>query len=143
MPSNQFNKPNKMNKILGFLLYIVAFALYLPLTILNIIVVIYKYFRKNNALEILNNYFYDEAYSLDVFANRSFRTLWNTMLRKKGGYSFGERNETISSALGKNQRDNTLSFLGEGLCKILDTLDKDHCQKSIDAHFDRVDKSEI
>lgn len=132
-----------MKKILGFILYIVAFALYFPLTILNIIVVFYKYVRKKGALGILNDYFYDEAYSMDVFANRSFRTLWNTMLRKKGGYSFGERNETISSALGKNQRDNKLSFLGKALCWVLDTLDKNHCQKSIDAHLTRTDKSDI
>ena len=39
--------------------------------------------------------------------------------------------ETISSVLGKNQRDNTLSFAGKVLVFILDTIDKNHCKKSI------------
>lgn len=124
-----------MKNFLGFILYLVAVLLYLPLTIINVIVVLYKYAGKNGALATLNKYFFDEAYSIDVFANRSFRTMWNTLLRTKGGYSFGERNETISSALGKNQRDNTLSFIGQALCWVLDRLDKDHCLKSIDAHL--------
>ena len=33
--------------------------------------------------------------------------------------------------LGKNQRDNTLSFAGKVLVFILDTIDKNHCKKSI------------
>ena len=39
--------------------------------------------------------------------------------------------QTISSALGKNERDKTLSKKGKLLVKILDFLDKNHCQNSI------------
>ena len=39
--------------------------------------------------------------------------------------------ETISSALGKNQRDKTLSKKGKLLVKILDFLDENHCENSI------------
>ena len=53
-------------------------------------------------------------------------------MRINNGYAFGNPNETISSALGKNQRDGTLSWFGKVICKILDTIDKNHCEKSID-----------
>lgn len=33
--------------------------------------------------------------------------------------------------VSKNQRDNTLSFAGKVLVFILDTIDKNHCKKSI------------
>lgn len=46
-------------------------------------------------------------------------------------YQFGDFRETISSVLGKNQRDGTLSKKGEILVSILDFIDKDHCKKSI------------
>ena len=39
--------------------------------------------------------------------------------------------ETISSALGKNQRNNTLSTAGKVLVRVLDTIDKNHCEKSV------------
>ena len=62
---------------------------------------------------------------------RLYRTIWNDKLKIDRGYEFGKENETISSALGKNERDNTLSKKGKLLVKILDFLDKNHCQKSM------------
>jgi len=44
-------------------------------------------------------------------------------------YKFGDVRETISSALGKNQRDKTLTLFGKLVCNILNFLDKNHCQK--------------
>lgn len=76
-------------------------------------------------------YFLDSAASLDRWGNREYRRLFNKLLIKNNGYNFGNINETISSVLGKNQRDNTLSKCGVILVKILDFLDKDHCYKSI------------
>ena len=52
-------------------------------------------------------------------------------MRKENGYQFGAVGETISSALGKNQRDKTLTICGKILVSILDFLDKNHCIKSI------------
>lgn len=53
------------------------------------------------------------------------------LLRKDPGYKFGNPEETISSALGKNERDQTLSKAGKVLSWILNLIDKDHCKKSI------------
>ena len=62
---------------------------------------------------------------------RLYRTIWNDKLKIDRGYEFGKENETISSALGKNERDKTLSKTGKLLVKILDFLDKNHCKNSI------------
>ena len=94
--------------------------MFLPLTIWN-------YFLVNQ-----KGYFRSSALSLDKYANREFRTLWNKYLRTESGYHFGEIGETISSALGKNERDNTLTKTGKRLVWLLNKLDKNHAFKSID-----------
>jgi len=86
------------------LLFFIAWVLVLPLTIINYIIVCKK------------GYFLDTALSLDKFGNREYRTLWNKVLRKQSGYEFGVVNETISSVLGKNERDGTLTRAGKVLC---------------------------
>ncbi len=101
------------------ILFLIAYILLLPLTFINYIVVWKK------------GYFRSTALSMDIFANREFRTTWNKFLRKENGYEFGKECETISSAIGKNQRDKTLSNMGKVLCWILDTIDKEHCKNSI------------
>ena len=104
---------------MGFLLFIIAYLLFLPLSMVNFMLVRTK------------GYFKDSAISLDKYANREFRTLWNKTLRKINGYQFGNIGETISSALGKNERDNTLTKTGKALVWILNQLEKDHCFLSI------------
>ena len=73
----------------------------------------------------------ETAIDLDKFGNRNFRAFLNATMRLRNGYKFGNVNETISSALGKNQRDKTLSWFGKFIAFILDKLDKEHCKKSI------------
>ena len=109
---------------MNFLLFIFAWLLIPPLTVWNLIVVNRKYGNTKG-------YFRSTALSIDIWANTEFRTLWNTQLRIDGGYEFGEENETISSALGKNERDDTLTTTGKILVWILDKIDKNHCKKSI------------
>jgi hypothetical protein len=112
---------------MGILLYFVAIILYVPLTIINTILVLSKYGWK---FKTIDDYFYQTAVDIDKFANRNFRTLWNETLQKNG-YQFGDERETVSSALGKNKRDNTLTQTGKILCNLLDRLDENHCIKSI------------
>ena len=108
------------------ILFIIAYLLVLPLTFINYIVVVLT--SKDHA----KKYFRTTAVNIDKFGNREFRTLWNLTLRKQSGYEFGNINETISSVLGKNQRDGTLTTTGKILAKILDIIDKDHCKNSIE-----------
>ena len=111
-----------------FLIFIIALALFLPLTLLNLITVGIKYSFK---WKVIKNYFLETAVDIDRFGNRNFRTLLNTTLITDKGYKFGDYRETISSALGKNKLKQTLTKTGKALCAILDFLDKNHCIKSI------------
>ncbi len=101
------------------MLLIIAWILFLPLSIVN-------YFCVKNK----KGYFKQTALNLDKFGNREFRAFLNFSMQKNG-YKFGNPNETISSALGKNERDATLTKCGRILVKILDLIDKNHCKKSI------------
>ena len=113
-----------INNLIGLILLIVAVVLILPLTLVNMIFVAKKY-------KSIDGYFINTALNLDIWANVEFRAFWNGAMRKENGYQFGVIGETISSALGKNERDGTLTFCGKILVSILNFLDKNHCQKSI------------
>jgi hypothetical protein len=102
------------------ILFIIAYVLFLPLSIIN------WFFVENK-----KGYFKSSAISLDKFGNREFRTFLNKTLILENGYKFGDINETMSSVLGKNERDYTLTRAGKVLVWILDKIDKDHALKSI------------
>ena len=111
----------------GLLLFFIAIVLFIPLTVINVLIVINKY----KTWKSLDLYFYDTAVDIDKFGNHNFRTLFNKVLILKDAYRFGNINETISSVLGKNERDKKLTITGKLLVKILNLIDKDHCKKSI------------
>ena len=91
----------------------------------------------------IKGYDRSQAFAIDVFAGRNYRTLWNETLITKDGYKFGVEGETMSSTLGKNEIDNTLTnepqldmpkwFYGTNLSKILDKLfyEDKHCINTI------------
>ena len=106
--------------MIQIVLFFVAYRLFLPLSLLNF------FFVENK-----KGYFLSSATNLDKFANREFRTLWNKSLKTSKGHSFGNIEETISSALGKNERDGTLTKAGKVLVWILDKFHKNHAKKSI------------
>ena len=146
---------------MGFILYLIALILFIPLTIINICLVMYDNIKKHGFLGVIDGYFRHTAIDLDIFGNRNFKTLWNKTLIKHNGVPcrgekgsmpatavdddgqyfipltnleptlFGEKYETISSVLGKNSLKGTLSWTGRALCRFLHWLDKDHCENSI------------
>lgn len=118
----------------GVFLFILAWALFMPISIINFILVVFTSEDRGE------KYFISSATNIDRFGNYEFRSLLNRTLRKHKviklgvtlkSYDFGDFRETISSALGKNQRNGTLSVTGKVLVWILDRLDKDHCKRSI------------
>lgn len=128
----------------AFKLWLIAIFL---LTVVNIVNrILYKrkikLLTKSERRKKMAEYDRQEAMALDAFAGENYRTFWNLYLKKEEGYNFGVRGEMISSALGKNEYDKTLSEKGKGklsrwfygarLVKILDKLDKDHCKNAID-----------
>ena len=102
------------------ILFIIAYVLYLPLTLVNWLFVKDK-----------SGYFKSSAVNLDKFGNREFRTLFNKVLINDNGHRFGDIEETISSVLGKNQLTGTLTKCGLVLVWILDKIENDHALKSI------------
>lgn len=101
-------------------LFVIAYVLYLPLSIVNWL------FVKNKS-----GYFKSSAINLDKFGNREFRTLFNKVLINEKGHRFGNIEETISSVLGKNQLTGTLTKCGLILVWVLDKIENDHALKSI------------
>lgn len=74
----------------------------------------------------------DTCITLSKAANRDLRTLLNKSLKaKEGGYEFGKHGETISSALGKNQIQGTLTKTGKKVVKLLHKCESHHCLKSV------------
>jgi hypothetical protein len=114
---------------INILLLCIAIALILPLTSINLVVVVKKYWGRG-LIKTLSGFFLETATDIDRFGNRNFRALWNLTLKTEDGYPFGNISETISAVLGVNQHFHTLSKTGKILCAILDFLDKDHCAKS-------------
>ena len=105
---------------MGILLYIIAYLLFLPLTIFNALNVKKK------------GYFKDTAINIDRFGNREFRFSLNKyLITEKSPDRFGNIEETISSVLGKNELSDNLTTLGKLLCWVLDKIEKNHCIKSI------------
>lgn len=83
-------------------------------------------------LKQYGKYFRDIALSIDQMGNVVCAPLFNLIMIKKGGYRFGNIDETISSVLGKNKKLGTLWGAGRWLDKILNKLDKNHSINSIE-----------
>jgi hypothetical protein len=121
-----------MGATLSFLSLFLAIWLF-PLGLLTTFFInLYKR-RWKFSFKRLDDQFLSIATSIDASANVVCKDLFNLILIKKGGYEFGKRKETISSVLGKNQRDNTLTGIGKSVAFVLDKIDQDHCAKSIDS----------
>jgi len=110
-------------------LIIATTLLYLLLPVI-ICFMILKYIFTGNK-KMLAVWFYRTAREIDLFANVVGAEFWNAVFITDGGYKFGNPKETISSVLGKNQRDKTLTLLGDALRWVLDRIDEDHCLNSI------------
>jgi hypothetical protein len=122
---------------MGFILSIIAYLLLIPTALANFVVVTYKNIKTEGFLKSMNTFWFNNALELDILMNFHFRSLWNVILKGFDGYSFGKKGETISSALGKNQRDKTLSIGGKVMVAILHAVDfkywfkGGHCLNSI------------
>ena len=91
--------------------------------------------KKKFTWKRLNGYFREQAIAIDRFGNSQYRSLFNAWFIKEKGYQHGNINETISSVLGKNQRDETLTKFGMLITKILGRMDENHCLKSINENI--------
>ena len=120
-----------INMILAF----VAIFLFLILEPISFVYVLF--IKEPFTWKRFSGYYRNFAVAVDRFGNYQYRSLFNRFLRTEQGYEFGDFRETISSALGKNQRDETLTEKGKNLTGVLDSIDENHCQKSIN-NFEQI-----
>lgn len=112
---------------MGFLLYIIAsLSTWVLQPFMYLFGVVFSLINKE-----FNSYNMDLAIAKDKYGNVLCQYIFNLLFIKKEGYKFGNHNETISSALGKNKVKNTLSILGKVLDFLLNLLDNNHSIKSI------------
>ena len=118
-------KPIKLLKTLGrlfihLLLAIVALGLFIVLAPIGVVWGIGALcFRMKliTALWRVGDYFLSIGYTIDQSGNAFCGELFNdAMITPKSKCHFGNPDETISSVLGKNKRDKTLTKFGKGLC---------------------------
>lgn len=132
------NTPKKTNPFIGILLLfisIILFSLTIPIGL--IYGFLFKLFTKS--IKGIGDFSLKIAIALDQLGNVLMQHLLNEVMILKGGYKFGNRDETISSVLGKNIEMNTLSTLGKGLNSILDVIELGHSLNSIDYYIEPLE----
>jgi len=124
---------------MGFILYIISILsslVILPIGLVTAPIILLIRFNKNEGDE----YFRNLALSKDQHGNAAMSLLFNLVMIKKGGYTFGNIDETISSVFGKNEARGTLTAFGLIWSRLLNKLDHNHTSKSIDDTEDNKDK---
>jgi 8-oxo-dGTP diphosphatase len=88
-------------------------------------------------------YTMEVAIALDSFLGVVCAPLLNITLIYPSGYKFGNRKETISSALGKNKSGKTLTFVGKIIAWFLDDIDHNHVENAVDINVSVTNKTNI
>ena len=116
----------------GFILLIIALLLSVVLLPIG-----FAFQVVTTLFKSINRYLFTIAKSIDQLGNVVCADLFNTTLIKKGGYTFGNEDVTISHVLGVNKKINTLTFTGKLLANFLNLIDKQHVEKAIE--YERKD----
>lgn len=125
----------KVNPFIGALLFLISIVLLLITGPLGFIYGLF-YSMGTRGIKGIGEYLLKVAISIDQLGNVMMQHLLNSIWMKTGGYKFGNRDETISSALGRNKKLGTLTFSGNLIDKILDIIDPDHSLNSIDYYVE-------
>ena len=89
--------------------------------------------REASLLRRWHRYWLRLAVSIDQLGNVMLQYLLNDLLLREASTDrFGHEDETISSVLGKNLKNNHLSGVGKFLARALDLLDPNHVLDSIE-----------
>lgn len=135
---NQTIPPKQTNPFLGMLLLFISIILFLITIPIGFLYgLIYTFFTKS--IRGIGDFSLKISISLDQMGNVIMQHLLNEIMILKGGYKFGNRDETISSVLGKNLETQTLSKLGNALNSLLDYLEAGHSLNSIDYYIEPLD----
>jgi hypothetical protein len=130
-----FQPDKKASPFIGLLLFFISIVL---LFITGPLGFIYGFFHAlfTKGFKGLGEYLLQIAISIDQLGNVLMQHLLNVLWVKQGGYRFGNRDETISSALGRNKNLGTLTLMGRFIDRILDVIDANHSLNSIDYYVE-------
>lgn len=131
LKKQECRREEKTSPFIGLLLFLISIAL---MVLTGPLGLIYGFFQQlfTKGLTGIGEFALKIAISIDQLGNVLMQHLFNGLWIKEGGYPFGNRDETISSALGKNKQLDTLTGFGKFIDKILDTIDPNHSLNSID-----------
>jgi hypothetical protein len=133
-------KAKKKNPLIGVLLLLISIVLLLTTGLLGFAFgFLQQLFAKG--LKGIGEYALKIAISIDQLGNVIMQHLLNLIWIKRGGYKFGNRDETISSALGKNKQLDTLTSFGKAIDKLLDFIDPNHSLNSIDYFIEPLEET--
>ncbi|UGU14418.1 hypothetical protein LS482_11950 [Sinomicrobium kalidii] len=130
----------KVRPLIGILLFAISVVLFITTCPIGLLYGVF-YTTVRNSVRGLGEYALRIAITVDQSGNVVMQHLLNLLLIKKGGYKFGNRDETISSAIGKNVQLKTLSGFGRFIDKVLDFIDPNHSLNSIDYHIEPGEKA--
>lgn len=130
-----YQADRKVNPLIGVLLFFISLFL---LLLTGPIGFVYGLFHAllHRGLKGLGEYLLKIAISIDQLGNVLMQYLLNVIWIKKGGYPFGNRDETISSALGRNKQLGMLTGFGQVIDAFLDLIDPNHSLNSIDYYIE-------
>ncbi len=122
-----------MGKLLNnILLATIAIVLYVVLLPIAFGFGLIRSYSKQGVLIYLSDLLFNFAHGVDQLGNATHAELLNGIFKVRGGSKFGSVDETISSVLGKNERDGKLSKLGSIIVWILDKIDSGHSGNAIE-----------
>ena len=129
------NQGKSSHPTVGVLLFIISIILMILTGPLGLV---YGFFYSliKGGFSGIGEFFLKIAVSIDQLGNVLMQHLLNTLWIKRGGYKFGNRDETISSVLGKNKQLGTLSAFGKLIDGFLDNIDPNHSLNSIDYYIE-------
>ena len=118
--------------MINFILYIVSSIFVSIVTPIGYVAILIKaIFTKDK--DYLSKKLLKLAVSKDQFGNVVLEPLLSITLTKSISTAlFGNEDETISSVLGKNKLDKTLTLFGKLIVKILNFFERNHSVKSIE-----------
>lgn len=130
-----FQPDKKVNPLIGSLLFIISIIL---LIITGPLGFVYGLFHSlfTKGFKGVGEYLLKIAISIDQLGNVLMQHLLNLLWIKKAGYKFGNRDETISSVLGRNNKLKTLTGFGKAIDRFLDAIDPSHTLNSIDYYIE-------
>ena len=121
-----------MSDILGIFLFLISAIIRI---LLAPFIFIYGIFKASKNKSI-GDYFKQIGLANDRWGNVVGQYAFNRLLSEPNGYKAGNGKETISSYIGKNSENGTLTKLGVFFYRILNLIDKNHCENSIDNTVD-------